>query len=523
MVTWFVAVFYLKYRPSSIGDLDLSDVSEKLTKILSSKEVPQAFLFAGPKGSGKTSAARVLARALNCLERKGVEPCNQCGNCKEILNGSSIDIIEIDAASNRGIDDIRALKDKAYFLPGKLKNKVFVIDEVHMLTKEAFNALLKIIEEPPSNTYFVLCTTDAQNLPETVVSRLVRVDFRRGNRDELKRSLNKIIKGEKLEMSDEAAKMFLERCEGSFRNLHRIVNEVFLQSGKKIGVEEATKYFERVGGDYNGKDLEDDLARGLVGEILVKLEKLAEKGVDFARLREGWLAYFQQRLLAKYGLVKEETAGEKLDEEALKKWIYLLIGVSKIEKETEISQLPLELAVVDFLAGKGGQDTALTIKEEVAERPKTVKSLPVKAKPKVGKTVAEENDLRAGDADQLIDLEEVLREWPVLLTKIRPFNHSVEAFLRATRPREVKGKTVVVEVFYPFHKERLEEVKNRQIVEDCMRDVFGKDLLFECLLGKGKGKPLVIENETAVAVVEQQVNNSTGSDDIYEVAKEIFG
>ena len=143
-----MSVFHLKYRPQRVSELDLSRVSESLTKILKSKDIPQSFLFCGPKGAGKTSAARIMARAVNCLKPEGVEPCNVCENCTEILNGSSMDIIEIDAASNRGIDDIRLLKDRAYLLPSKLRVKVFIIDEVHMLTKEAFNALLKLIEEP---------------------------------------------------------------------------------------------------------------------------------------------------------------------------------------------------------------------------------------------------------------------------------------------------------------------------------------------------------------------------------------
>ena len=163
-----MSVFHLKYRPSKISELDLVDVSDKLTKILESKDMPQSWLFAGPKGSGKTSAARILAKAINCLDPDGVEPCDKCKNCQEIARGNSLDIIEIDGASNRGVDDIRSLKESAYLSPINLKKKVVIIDEVHMLTKEAFNALLKVLEEPPKNLIFILCTTDDNKIPETV-------------------------------------------------------------------------------------------------------------------------------------------------------------------------------------------------------------------------------------------------------------------------------------------------------------------------------------------------------------------
>ena len=174
-----MSVFHLKYRPAKISELDLVEVANTLRNFLRSNDIPQSFLFSGPKGSGKTSAARILARAINCEDRKDGEPCNQCENCQEILKGGSIDILEMDAASNRGIEDVRNLKDKAYLSPSKLKFKVFIIDEVHMMTKEAFNALLKLIEEPPKHTIFILCTTDVSKIPDTVMSRLVIVDFRK--------------------------------------------------------------------------------------------------------------------------------------------------------------------------------------------------------------------------------------------------------------------------------------------------------------------------------------------------------
>ena len=216
-----MSVFHLKYRPQKIGDLDLPEVSDKLKKLLEAEEMPHCWLFAGPKGSGKTSAARILARAVNCLKPDGVEPCNECANCKEILAGSSLDILEIDAASNRGIDDVRSLKEGAYLSPSRLKKKVIIIDEVHMLTREAFNALLKLLEEPPVGLFLVLCTTDEEKIPDTVMSRLSKISFTKGKEADLRSSLKKIIDGEKIKIEPEAIKQIISKSDGSFRNLQR--------------------------------------------------------------------------------------------------------------------------------------------------------------------------------------------------------------------------------------------------------------------------------------------------------------
>lgn len=481
-----MSVFHLKYRPQKIADLDLADVSEKLAKILSAKEIPQSYLLAGPKGAGKTSAARILAKAVNCLKPEGIEPCGKCGNCKEISNGSSIDIVEIDAASNRGIEDIRALKDKAYLLPSKLRKKVFIIDEVHMLTREAFNALLKLIEEPPKNTLFIMCTTDAEKIPETVLSRLMRVDFRKGTREEMRRSVNKIIDGEEVQIDNETLDYLLDKSDGSFRNIQKTFNEIYLEVGRKITLTEVKKFFLSKLGDYSGEEIEKDLASGKTEEILKKLEKFSEMGVDFGRLREGWMEYFQKRLLDFY--TNNDKEGLNIEETI--RWINLLIAAGRQEKDVSIDQLPLELAVVEFNKDKKPKEPALVKDYTVADKP-------------VEKKVD-------GDINQ------IEKEWQRVLAVVKPYNHSVEAFLRAARPKTIEGNVLTLEVFYPFHKDKLQEEKNRKIVEAGLSQVLGKSMVLECVLGKSKKEVLVIKNETPM---EEAVSNK----DMYDVAKEIFG
>jgi DNA polymerase-3 subunit gamma/tau len=496
-----MSVFHLKYRPQKFSDLDSVAVSKSLKKIMEGKDVPQSFLFAGPKGAGKTSAARIVARAVNCSNLENGEPCGKCDNCKEIIRGSSLDVIEIDAASNRGIEDVRALKDKAYLLPSRLAKKVFIIDEVHMLTKEAFNALLKLIEEPPVHTIFILCTTDEGKIPETVLSRLVKVSFRKGNREELKSSLKRVIEGEKVTVEEEALEMIVGKSDGSFRNLQKTFNEIFLEVGKKITKNEVENFFEGKTGEYTAEEMEIDLVEGEVKTILSRLEKMAEIGVDFKAFREELLVYFQDKLLGVYGV--NDKGISKLETADLEKWLGLLIAAGKQEKEVAVDQLPLELAVVELLKNKKKSE------EKKTEEP---------VKDKKADNVVKIKDIN-------LALEVVEQEWGKVLGAVKPFNHSVEAFLRAARPTMIKGDRVVLEVFYPFHKDKLEEQKNREIVEDGLRAVFGMEVGFECVLCKGKAKPLVIKNDTPVAEISEKlsVEKPVESGDIYEVAKQIFG
>ncbi|PIV01497.1 DNA polymerase III, subunit gamma and tau, partial [Candidatus Shapirobacteria bacterium CG03_land_8_20_14_0_80_39_12] len=185
--------FYLKYRPQKFLDLDSSEAREELLKIFKSEKIPHALLFSGPRGIGKTSAARIVAKAVNCekvqsteyKEHREFEPCNQCDSCISITNGTNVDILEIDAASNRGIDDIKELREKIKLSPASAKYKVYIIDEAHMLTPEAFNALLKTLEEPPKHAIFILCTTDPEKLPKTIISRCQRINFKKASNKEI--------------------------------------------------------------------------------------------------------------------------------------------------------------------------------------------------------------------------------------------------------------------------------------------------------------------------------------------------
>lgn len=479
-----MSVFHIRYRPQKISELDSAAVRETLGNFLNGKGIPRAYLFTGPKGSGKTSAARILARAVNCLSPVLGDACGKCKNCLEVGRQTAVDIVEIDAASNRGIDDVRLLKDRAYLAPTSLKYKVFVIDEVHMMTKEAFNALLKLIEEPPEHTFFVLCTTDPEKIPETVTSRLVRVEFRRGTTAEMLASALRVVKSEGVKIEDEALKTLAGAADGSFRNLHRLLNELVLEKGLKIGKKDVEVFLGERAGDYLPAAMAADMAEGGVGVVLDKIEKMAEKQVDFVAFHARLMGYFQGLFLEVVG--GGESGWWTVDR--LSRWLRLLMESTDRVRGVAIGQLPLELAVVEFMAKIKDEQTQVT--EETT------------------KEVKEEVEMG-------MEPKEIVEKWAEVLAAVKPYNHSIEAFLRATRPRSLAGRRLVVEVFYPFHKERLEEQRNRQVIEEVLKKITGVDLEFSCVLAKSRIEPVVVGNKTAMS--------EAAAGDDYEVAKQIFG
>src|SRR3989344_2706111 len=221
---------YLKYRSQTLDELDLENVRESLKKIVVKGDIPHAFLFSGPKGTGKTSAARILAKIVNCENPPaGGEPCNICDQCISIAKGENLDVIELDAASHRGIDDIRALRDAVKLSPARAKKKIYIIDEAHMLTPEASNALLKTLEEPPDHVIFILATTNPEKLIETIRSRVTNILFRNATPTEIVRSLKRVAKGEKLKVEDDALSVIAQAAGGAFRDAIKILEQVIAE------------------------------------------------------------------------------------------------------------------------------------------------------------------------------------------------------------------------------------------------------------------------------------------------------
>lgn len=478
--------YYLKYRPQKISELDLFEIRDGLDKILKSKKIPHALLFAGPKGTGKTSAARIFAKAINCqIKRKTHEPCNKCKICKEITEGIALDLIEIDAASNRGIDDIRDLRDKIKLSPAICRYKVYIIDEAHMLTHEAFNALLKTLEEPPSHAVFILCTTTPEKLPSTIVSRCLRFNFRKAKTEEVVSSLQRVVKGEKLKVEKGVLKEISESADGSFRDGQKVLDQLAMGK-KKIGLAETKQLLGRIEATSPRKLLQLLADKNLKGALL-EIDRIVSLGADLSLYCQNMLDKLRLGLLSLAGLTEisrpEEVSGFNISQ--LTELIRLFSQAANDLKTNPIPQLPLELAVVEWL-GNEKQEGSSGIKTTMRNFPQPT----------------ELTNRRNGEI-----LKEIKSRWQEILAGVRPLNHSVEALLRASRPANLKGNVLTLEVFYEFHKERLETDKCRMVVEEVISEIVNKPVKLHCVLGQKRESTKSEESEP----------------DIIEVAEDIFG
>lgn len=292
-------VIYRKYRPSSFADVIGQDsVISILKEAIKSQKLSHAYLFAGPRGTGKTSVARLLSQAVNCTNFvNSLDVCNECEACKSIVMGAHLDIIEMDAASNRGIDEIRSLRDSVNFMPNALNKKVYIIDEAHMLTKDAFNALLKTLEEPPEHVLFILATTEAHKLPITILSRVQRHDFKLVGVDQLRQKLERIFKEEGLSVEDGVFDILYTHSNGSFRDAESLVGKIissFTQSS--ISTKEVFAVLGLVEEEIVD-DFVQNLIEGNITEALATLEDLSKDEVNISVFIDQLLENLRKRLV----------------------------------------------------------------------------------------------------------------------------------------------------------------------------------------------------------------------------------
>jgi DNA polymerase-3 subunit gamma/tau len=341
-------MYYLKYRPRTIGEIDNSRVKETLLKTFSSKDLPHAFLFVGQKGTGKTSSARILAKAVNCLQNifasksKSIEPCNTCKHCLSIANSSFTDVVEMDAASNRGIEDVKNLIKETSFLPMVGRYRVFIIDEAHMITSDGFNALLKTLEEPPPTTLFVLATTNLEKVPKTIASRCVKVNFGRAKKADLVHMLERIAKEEKLTHLSEMFGLIAEHADYSFRDAAKLFEEIVNQ--KYTTKDEIEAFF-----GVKGKDnLLSIIEQKGTKEVFAWIHEFSESGGNFKILLEDLLEKLRILLLSKKGLQLEEKKLSRLSTSDIVFLIKLCMEAYTQLRSSPIESLPLEIAIAEF-------------------------------------------------------------------------------------------------------------------------------------------------------------------------------
>src|SRR5919109_4007194 len=300
---------YLKYRSQKFGELVGQDaIAQTLKNAVEQGRVAHAYLFSGVRGTGKTSTARILARAINCLNRQGVEPCGVCASCVEIGTGAAVDLIEIDAASNRGIDEIRDLRERVKYLPAVLKVKVYIIDEAHMLTTEAFNALLKTLEEPPAHVMFVLATTEPHKIPATIISRCQRFDFRRIETGAIAERLAMIVEQEGVRVDPESLALLARLARGSMRDGITLLDQLISQGGQELTVQKTHELLGLADPDTLVRLL-GDIVEGDGARTLGELQSFYDAGGDVRQLVRGLLSAIREAALLSVGYRDSEGLG----------------------------------------------------------------------------------------------------------------------------------------------------------------------------------------------------------------------
>ncbi len=468
--------FYRIYRPQVFEELDNAKVRETLLSFLSKekKDLPHAFLFSGPRGTGKTTAARLIAKLFQCEKpKKNGQPCGICDQCKAIATGRAMDVIEIDAASNTGVDNIRDLREKIMLAPSVAKWKVYIIDEVHMLSTGAFNALLKTLEEPPGHAVFILATTDVQKVPLTIQSRCVYLTFTRPSVEEVVGALKRIVEKEHIPIDDEALRVIASSADGSFRDAVKFLEQVSFNKGK-ITSERVLDFLSlatvKTVADFLTLLFEKRDAKEKMKRMFDYLQEVVNQGADMKVFLTQVLEVLGKMLVR--GVQGEEPDASNLS--SIKRAIRQFTQAFSELRSSPIPQLPIELAIVEFCEEKG----------EMKEVASVSVQKPVSTRREQEKTEEPPVVEEASPSLGLLTLEKLTECWKDFIEELKPFNHSVAGVLRSSRPKVVSGGIVTIEAFYPFHQEKLSEPKTREVLATVLKKLFGEKVKVEIVLGK---------------------------------------
>lgn len=445
---------YRKYRPSSFSEVSgENEIVKSLKLSLKNKSMAHAYLFSGPRGVGKTTIARLIAKGVNCLNLKeNGEPCNECKNCKAINEGRFSDLIEIDAASNRSIDEIRSLKEKINYQPVEGLKKVYIIDEAHMLTKEAFNALLKTLEEPPAHVIFILATTELEKILPTIISRCQRYDFKPLDLEEMKAGLEHILKEENLSMTDDVYPVIYENSSGSMRDSISILERLIVTAnGKEINLKIAEDTL-RITPSSRIKIFLNKILNENEYDIINELESLANESFDIE-------LFFKD--LAKY--CKNAILKKELDiDKGLKiiSTIYDVIGKFKFEDDKKL---------VGYVI----------VAEILSNTKQTVVKVVTTTQTNVNPTNSSIEETKKDKVNIKLTISDVKNNWNSILAEANNKRLSYRAFLMGANPVKIENNTLFINYDrkFKFAKEQMETPEYSQEFTKIVREFFNEDNL----------------------------------------------
>jgi DNA polymerase-3 subunit gamma/tau len=453
---------YRKYRSQTFGDLVGQEAASRaLQGAIISARVAHAYLFSGSRGTGKTSAARLLAKALNCTgrARDSAEPCNRCQSCTEMTAGAALDLIEIDAASNRGIDEIRDLREKVNLSPAMGPFKVYIIDEAHMLTEPAFNALLKTLEEPPAHVVFILCTTDAQKIPLTVIGRCQQFVFRRHSEEQIVGRLTHIAKTEKVQVDADAMQLIARTAQGSMRDAVGLLDQLVPLASGPISLEGARSLLG-IADPRLLDSLLDDVLAGRAAEALAEVNRVYAAGAELRQVVRGLMESCRDRLVA--ALTKRDQATARRLSSVLDALLHLDGEVRRHAEPRFLVEATLARLAVEL----GTDETATSTRIANVERAPVTSPSQLATSPPAGKSPAQPGD---GDVAPAPTVGTVAG-WSDVLDKL---NRTVRAAYLDAQP-EVDGSMLILWFRYGFHHKKAQE-QSMQLMPH-VREWLGKEV-----------------------------------------------
>ena len=501
-----MAALYRKYRPQTFDEVVGQEaVVRTLTNAIEQGKVRQAYLFAGPRGTGKTSFARILAKSVNCEHGPTASPDNTCHACVAITNGTSLDVIEMDAASQRGIDDIREIRDRVLLQPVEGKYKVYILDEAHQLTDAAWNALLKLIEEPPPHLLFIFCTTELQKVLPTVRSRCQTFVFQRPRLPELVHKLRRIADGEGIDVPDAALALVARGGRGAYRDAESTLDQLASATGGAITVQDVLQLLGSVEDEVLFR-LCDMVAAGETAEALLFLEELSAQGQDLGRLVIDLLEHLRHLLLVQHmnevpdSLPVTDESRERLREQAnqlpaatvIRLLDLLAVAVDDMRQGGD-PRLPLELALIKVTRPSADMSReALAHRIELLEAGKGHTQEPG-SQSEPGSSPPPPPAPAAPAVEVPVELEQLQEAWRrTILPAVEQRSIPIGKTLAEARPAALAGDTLTLE--FPqtaaFHLKLVEDPKNAAMLRDALYEVTGRKLAIAFELGEADATPV---------------------------------
>ena len=492
---------YRTYRPNDFSQIvGQEHVVRLLRAALVKNKVAHAYFFTGPRGTGKTTVARLLAKAVNCLGDNPI--CNECSSCQALTDGKSLDVIEIDAASNNGVEDVRALRERIQFPPQDLKKKVYIIDEVHMLSSGAFNALLKTLEEPPAHAMFILATTEPHKVPITIQSRCQRIDFHRATNKQIVQNLKNIAKSEKIKIEDNALDLLAELAEGSFRDSITLLERV-MQESDEVDIERVNQLLG-LGDEKTIQELVEAILNFEQTKAFKSLDIAIEKGVNPTYLAYSLIHLVRRLLYIRVGVLKsnrdfDKFNAVKISVKQFRQLLDLWQEAAIDSRHSPINQLPLELAIAQWMSEKPAEPTEQieqaeniqTVVEQVVEQTK-------KTEPVVAKIVK-------NSKTYVLDI----KQWEEVLEKLISHNHSLSKLLQQASLGQIQGDRLPIFVQYKFHAETLAQKVNFDALANALQEVTKTTLVPVFEIGQPKPN-------------EDSTNPQDSADDLLNKVNEVF-